>query len=219
MDKDLAGSLESTTDDGPSGTTSMRSVRPVRHGADLSDIARPDRHEACHPSRRPLLRQALRRIVDMEGPLFEDVARRRLAEVWALRPIPNLMAAMAGAHHGRTATSEDGRTLLWPSDMEPTPCVDFRPPTPGTRRECEDVPMVELVDLARLVADHRFRGSHRSMASALGYSNLPPRIVGRLEAAIRLSRSLGIVPAPSLIVTRNIGSHVGGVARAMPRDP
>ena len=157
----------------------------------LTGSAAPRRWEVARPSGRNALRAALRAVADAEGPVLADVACRRVLGAWGMAPSAGRVAALLASGHGRPQSADSGQPVLWPAGAVPACAVPFRAAPGGTRRTCHEVPMPELVGLARSVTGVDPRSRMRAMADALGGATLAGRTFARLELAVRVASALG----------------------------
>lgn len=145
------------------------------------------------PAREEELRSMIRLVVEVEGPVREDVLARRIARALGWRRtgsrIGGRILDLAAEMFPRTV-EEDGGAFLWPGAGAPPARTAFRPPRPGESRSADEVALPELLDLAAaaLAGSSGEEEALRRMARDLGLLKLGSALRARLLLALDLVR-------------------------------
>lgn len=145
------------------------------------------------PTAKVELIKALVRIVEIESPLTEELAVRRLAGACGVQRVTERFRKRF--KEVRTAATRAGsiRTqgeVLWKSDQGPAGFRSFRAPgeTEAARRGIEDVPIVEIANVAAVVLREQFglprEDLVREVARELGARRTTARMSERIGQAI-----------------------------------
>ncbi|MCC6917764.1 MAG: DUF3320 domain-containing protein [Alphaproteobacteria bacterium] len=163
-------------------------VAPVQYmQADLAAAGfAPDAKLFYDVSYRSELRRMVSHVIDLEGPIFEDVLVSRIARAHGFQRaagrIRELVIGAAGERHQRS--SEDDRAVLWPADADVVERVPYRA---SVNRDHGDIPLAELAGLAALHAQAGVSLDEvtRLMARDLGLAKLREQARNRLESVAR----------------------------------
>ncbi|MDT7953735.1 MAG: DUF3320 domain-containing protein, partial [Acetobacteraceae bacterium] len=144
------------------------------------------------PAYRDRLAEQVARLVIEQGPLRED----RLVQIVARshgfgragREIRERVMAVIPAASAVT-TEENGR-FIWPAGTDPEACDSFRDPAPGQSRDPGEVPLQELVVLARrcLARGEAEEAVLIAMRDACGLQRLRETSRNRCLEAVALAR-------------------------------
>jgi very-short-patch-repair endonuclease len=156
--------------------------------ADPADAASGINADAFHePHYDTTLTAMIAHVVDIEGPVREDVLAKRIARAhgWArtgARIRDRVIEVAAQAH---PTTTEDVGTFYWPKNAGPSTPYPFRRPLDGTVRSIDEIALQELASLAR---DLQAQGLTEeegltAMAREAGLQQLRKAARERLEAA------------------------------------
>ncbi len=144
------------------------------------------------PAYRATLRAMVAHVVDVEGPVFLDVVVGRISQAHGFGRIGGKIRDAIGESVGPDIvhTSEEGRTLLWPTGSVPGAPVPFRPAAPG-ERDHGDIPLAELAGLALRHAASAANSEEviRLMAGSLGLGRLRDAARMRLHVAHHIGQS------------------------------
>jgi transcriptional regulator with XRE-family HTH domain len=140
----------------------------------------------------PLLREMVAKVVETEGPIYQDVLVRRLAKAHGFARagggIREIVEKTINSAFART--KEGTRTIVWPIHLVPQVSVDFRSAPPGTRDHA-DVPLPELTGLAgAYLADGVPAGNVvQRMREEFGLARITGSTQQRFFHAVRLAQS------------------------------
>jgi very-short-patch-repair endonuclease len=143
--------------------------------------------------------EALRAIVEMEGPIVRDLAVRRLASWCAVPRVTERFRAFADDVEGAcgpAVIAEQG--VLWPAGVAPRPHVPLRLPgdDPDSRREIEHMPPAEIVGAVVLVLERQFGLPRdelvREAARLMGFARVTPRVEEAIGPAVERAAALGL---------------------------
>jgi hypothetical protein len=136
---------------------------------------------------RSVLKQMAGYVIQKEGPIFSDLLITRIARAHGFtRSGGKIREAILAAIGSDFPTSKQGAdTLLWPTGIQPTDKVDFRPASLEIRG-LNDIPDVELIGLAKAISrdGQDSETTLLAMASAVGIGRITDGIRQRLTNAI-----------------------------------
>jgi very-short-patch-repair endonuclease len=147
----------------------------------------PDPHLFYDPLHRKHIREMVSHVVEIEGPIYEDLLVHRIARAHGFsRAAGRIREVVLGAIDKQHAkTIDDGRTLVWPKNADVSAPVRFRP-APTDIRDHNDIPLVELHSLGLTFladgADHE--EVMRRMAAEFGLGKLRESTRRRFERAL-----------------------------------
>ncbi len=140
------------------------------------------------------LRGALRSILESQAPIRLDSVVRQIARLHGFqraggRIQQRLTRLISSSDYKRI--KEGGHIFIWPKDKSPETWTEFRPPSSELRRTADELPLAELVALARQVMPLELSDDEaiREMAHRLGFSTL--RGASRVRAGKALAMSKG----------------------------
>lgn len=149
-----------------------------------------DSNRFYEPLYRDVLRRMVAHVVEVEGPIFDDVLVRRIARAHGFQRAGAKIREMVMAAVPRQSEKsiEEGRQVIWPPTVPPAPIVAFRRADPELRDQ-GDIPMAELADLARACLDAGAdeEASVRRLADILRIGRLRESTKIRLKAAVKLA--------------------------------
>ena len=170
----------------PSGTAPA--AGPGYRIADTADSGfSPDPELFYDPLHRRRIRAMVSHVIDIEGPIYEDVLVQRIARAHgfsrAAGRIREVVLDAIDKRHPKTL--DDGRTLLWPHRADVSTAVAFRA-APADIRDHSDVPLIELRTLGQsfLADGASVEEAIRRMAAEFGLGRLREGTRRRFEAAI-----------------------------------
>jgi y4mF family transcriptional regulator len=140
---------------------------------------------------RASLVRMVARVIEVEGPLFEDLLARRIAPAHGLsratRKLLGIIQQITEARFPRT--KEENRGIVWPERAEIRDLVPFRPASLDVRDHV-DVPLIELASLATplLARGHAPEAAAIIMGRQLGLGYLRPKTRERLTMAAELAK-------------------------------
>lgn len=138
---------------------------------------------------RHRIRAMVAHVISVEGPIYDDLLVHRIARAHGFaRAAGRIRELVIGAVDPRCPrTTDDGRTLYWSLDGDPTGLVPFRGTIEGARDHA-DVPLIELASLAKnyLEAGADREETIRRMATTLGLAKLREGTRKRFEQCIGL---------------------------------
>lgn len=162
--------------------------------ADPEKFGRPKRELFYDDAYSAALKAMITDVIDVEGPIFEDVLVDRIARAHGMqrsgsqirRRVHSLLPA------GVSKIAEGERTVLWPLGKDPSAIRTFRKDDTGVRGH-EDVPLMELAAIAvpfiRLRMDDE--SVLRRMADQFALGRLREATRARFEEALRIARQSG----------------------------
>ena len=174
--------------------------------ADLDDcglVLEPGRF--YDPLYRSTLRALCAHIIQIEGPIFDDVMVRRIARAHGFARTGDKIrtAVLKAVDPSFPHSQEAGRSIFWPEDADPDALTPFRRAA-AAERDHGDIPLSELASLARGYLNEGADQDEavRRMAAAFGLGRLrePTRV--RLLTAIERARqggSLDVTPVESTL--------------------
>ncbi len=172
---------ESTSNLGTYGVADMGTIG-VTPSADLF-------YEAQYTA---LLRQMVAHVIEVEGPVYDDVLVTRIARAHGFqRSGSNIQALVLAAVDRRfPRTKEDGRDVFWKEGARTDLPVPYRSSS-GEIRSHADIPIIELAGLAGPFARLRMNDDQvlRRMAEQFELGRLREAARARFERAIALARS------------------------------
>lgn len=144
--------------------------------------------------------EALVRIIQIEGPVMEEVAMRRLLQWFGLQRITQrsrtrFMQIKQAAMFSKAIREEEG--TFWPANLEESTFIIFRVPgdNPATHRDLECIPLVELMNAMVYVITLQFgmpaEELHRQTARLFGIQRPNPRQLDRLHEALQSAVTAG----------------------------
>ena len=158
--------------------------------ADVADSGfAPDADLFYDLEHRHRIRAMVSHVIEVEGPIYDDLLVHRIARAHgfarAAGRIRDLVTAAVEPRVPRTV--DDGRTLYWPLDGDPSALVPFRGTVEG-KRDHGDVPLVELAWLAR---SYQQTGADREetirrMATTMGLAKLREGTRKRFEQSMEM---------------------------------
>jgi very-short-patch-repair endonuclease len=149
----------------------------------------PDPSQFYDPLYRAKLRAMTAHVIEVEGPIFDDLLVTRIARAHGFSRAGGTIrhTVLAAVSNRFLRTEEDGRVIFWPGESQRNLLPDFREADDGVR-DHSDVPLPELAALARrFVEDGADREEAvRRMASHLRLSRVRSSTRRRFEAAVDL---------------------------------
>jgi very-short-patch-repair endonuclease len=150
-----------------------------------------DLHSPKHASE---LGKVIEQVLAAEAPMRIDLLVRRVAAYFGIaRVSAKVIEEVRGGLGSRVRWGEEP-DVLWRADQDPSrpPPVRAQAGTPASRRDIEDVPLVELAAAARLVVE-RAVGIEpaeltREIARLLGYGRATDRVLARIDAGVSWAR-------------------------------
>ncbi|MGO9741679.1 MAG: DUF3320 domain-containing protein [Roseiarcus sp.] len=154
---------------------------------------RPDREKFYESVYRPTLRRMAARVIEIEGPIFEDCLVSRIAAAHGFGrsggQIRSTITDVVDRRFPRSVENdgERERTIYWPEGGGGYALPAFRS-TPRAVRDHADIPLVELASLARQFIDNGADEEEavRRMAVAFELNRLRASTRERFEAAVKL---------------------------------
>lgn len=153
------------------------------------------------PSSRSRITQMLSAVIEMEGPIYENVLRKRVCKAWGLtRMTENVHRVFDAATPGDVVvTDHETGKVYWPKGTEASSYREFRVPSgdPNTKRSLEEIPPQELMNaMCEILTD--LGGSHqdelyRETIKLFGLSTLTAKARKFLDVAFALLQSSGLI--------------------------
>ncbi len=132
------------------GNGHVASSGPVTYKfADPAGIGHPDRNRFFDPTYTAMLKAMIAHVIEIEGPVFEDIVVDRIARAHGLRRSGNqIRHRVVGLLPSNVTRADEGdRKVIWPFSKKSGAMYPFRKdPTDG--RGHEDVPVEELAAIA-----------------------------------------------------------------------
>jgi very-short-patch-repair endonuclease len=147
----------------------------------------PDQKLFYEPQHRPRICAMVSHVIEIEGPIYEDLLVLRIARAHAFaRAAGRIRDVVVGSiDAGYPRTTDDGRVLIWPKAVNTEAPLAFRS-APNHVRDHTDIPLVELKALGRLFQSRGADNEEtvRRMAAQFGLGKLREATRRRFEAAI-----------------------------------
>ena len=153
------------------------------------------------PSSRPQIAQMLADVIETEGPIYENVLRKRVCKAWGLtRMTENVQRVFdAATPSDVTVTEHETGRVYWPKGTEAAAYREFRVPSddPDSRRALEEIPPEELMSaMCEILGD--LGGCHqdelyRETLKQFGLSALTTKARKFLDVALALLQSSGMI--------------------------
>jgi hypothetical protein len=152
-----------------------------------------NKHSLYEREYRRIIQLMVDHVIRSEGPIFDEMVARRVARAHGLGRATGklLQITWKVADPSFARSSEDGRSIVWPSP-ELQKLVPFRN-APKDVRDHVDVPMAELPWLASslLAAGPTTTKAAELMGRRMGLKRMAGTTRSRFEAAAELARRLG----------------------------
>ena len=181
----IGGDLRSTNIHvAPTGPTGYKFSEPT-------GIGPPDRDRFSDAAYTSILKLMIAHVIDVEGPIFEDVLVDRIARAHGLRrsgsQIRHRLVGLLPAGVSRVA--EGDRKVVWPFGKKPGEIHVYRKDTTG-RRGHDDVPIEELAAIAAPFVRLRMEDEAvlRKIAEEFELGRLREATRVRFKAALRIAR-------------------------------
>jgi very-short-patch-repair endonuclease len=146
------------------------------------------------PAYAPSLLAMIRHVVEIEGPVREDILVRRIARVHGFARAGGRIRerVLELARPAFVSTVEEVGVFFWAPGAEVGSCSLFRRPDGGEPRSADEIAMLELIALARLVREQGRGGQDAilAMAQILGVHKLHAVTRQRLEKAWELGGAM-----------------------------
>jgi Protein of unknown function (DUF3320) len=169
----------------------MQSSRAFYVISDPTKIGSPSRELFYSSEYSANLRAMIAHVIDVEGPIFEDLLIDRIARAHGMQRSGNQIRQRVVALLPRdvSRTNEGDRKVVWPSGVDTDAPHAFRDNTAGERGH-EDVPLNELAALATRFIRLRLDDEAvlRKLAEQFDLGRLRETTRARFEAALRLAR-------------------------------
>lgn len=156
-----------------------------------------------------VLVRVLGEIIETESPIMLDLARRRLADACRVRSIREQFRDRFEATLSEAVTAGAVKRIddvLWSRDQSPESFVHHRVAgeAESSRRDLNDVPIIEIRNAARFVVEQQFglprQELIRETAARFGIQRVTARIVDRIDPVIaELVRDGGAVEQDGFI--------------------
>jgi very-short-patch-repair endonuclease len=162
-------------------------ARPYQIADPASSGCAPDPELFYDPLHRKRIRAMVSHVIEIEGPIYEDLLVQRLARAHGFsRAAGRIREVVVRAIDDQNVrTIDDDRTLVWPKNTDAAAPVYFRS-APTDIRDHNDIPLVELRSLALTFvadgADHE--EAVRRMAAEFGLGKLRENTRRRFERAL-----------------------------------
>lgn len=153
-----------------------------------------DLHSAKHANE---LGKVIEQVLAAEAPIRIELLVRRVAAYFGIARVSAKVIEEVRGGLGSRARWGEEPDVLWRLDQDPTlaPLVRAQDGTPASRRDIEDVPLVELAAAARLVVERavgiELAELGREIARLLGYGRATERVLARIDAGIAWAREKG----------------------------
>jgi hypothetical protein len=151
------------------------------------------------PKHAAELGKVIEQVLAAEAPMRLELLVRRVAAYFGIaRVSPKVVEQVRAGLGARARWSDDEGGVLWRPDQDPSrPPVRAQAGTPASRRDIEDVPLVELAAAARIVVE-RAVGIERAelgreIARLLGYGRATERVLARVDEGVRWAAERGAI--------------------------
>ena len=159
--------------------------------AEPTEIGRPDRDRFFDAAYDVMLKAMIAHVIEVEGPIFEDVLVDRVARAHGLRRSGSqIRRRVVGLlPSGVLRAAEGERKVVWPFGKEPGRIHIYRKDRTGGRGH-EDIPVEELASIAAPFVRLRMEEEAvlRKMAEEFELDRLREATRARFEAALRIAR-------------------------------
>ena len=159
---------------------------------------RPD--DMFEPRHAEELGKLIDRVIEVEAPIHLALLARRVAAYFGVGKVtPRITEAVAAAAASRTRASDDEPGVLWRLDQDPTalPAVRVASDAIESRRDIDEVPLVEIVGAAVVVVDRTAAAPIgnlvRDAARLLGYARITDRVIERVRLGVELAAKSGAI--------------------------
>lgn len=153
------------------------------------------------PASRPQIARMMGDVIEAEGPIYENILRKRVCKAWGLTRITDNVNRVFDActPSGFSVTKHETGNIYWPKGIDPVSWRDFRVPSadPDSRRTLEEIPPEELVNamcnvLTELGGCHQ-DDLYREVLKLFGLSTLTAKARKFLDVAFRLLEKSGLI--------------------------
>jgi hypothetical protein len=155
--------------------------------ADPTQAGRPDPAAFSELHYDSTLRAMIRRVIETEGPVRDDVLARRIARAhgWTRTGSKIQERVSALARLEGVVVAEGDTAFVWPKGADPARVAAFRRPTGEQARPVDEIALPELVALAREIRATGRDGEAAltAMARTAGLHQLRQASRSRLNAA------------------------------------
>lgn len=142
-----------------------------------------------------------------EAPMRISLLVRRVAAYFGIARVTDKVVAQVREHLGSAVKWGQEPDVVWHPAQDPkvAPAVRAQSGTPESKRDIEDVPLVELAEAARRVVERAVGISQpelaRELARLLGYGRATERVLERIAEGVEWARANGVVAIESERVT------------------
>jgi Protein of unknown function (DUF3320) len=142
------------------------------------------------PKHAAELGKVIEQVLAAEAPMRIDLLVRRVAAYFGIARVSPKVVEQIRAGLGSRVRWGQEPDVLWRADQDPTspPTVRAQAGTPASRRDIDDVPLVELATAARIVVERavgiEISELGREIARLLGYGRATERVLGRIDEGI-----------------------------------
>lgn len=132
---------------------------------------------------------------------------RRVAAYFGIARVTDKVVAQVREHLGSAVKWGEEPDVVWHREQDPkaVPAVRAQTGTPESKRDIEDVPLVELAEAARRVVERAVGISQaelaRELARLLGYGRATERVLERVAEGVEWARAHGVVAIEAERVT------------------
>lgn len=161
--------------------------------ADVAVVAAPDRGRFYDNDYTSTLRSMVAQVIDVEGPIFDDVLVDRIARAHAMQRSGSQIARRIRSILPKDAklSKQGGRLVIWPPGTSVGTLLPFRRDPTGERAYA-DVPLEELASIAvpllRLHVDEE--SVLRRIAEEFGLERVRASARAYFEGALKLAKDL-----------------------------
>lgn len=142
-----------------------------------------------------------------EAPMRISLLVRRVAAYFGIARVTDKVVAQVREHLGGSVKWGQEPDVVWHAGQDPkaAPVVRAQSGTPESKRDIEDVPLVELAEAARRVVERAVGISQaelaRELARLLGYGRATERVLERIGEGVEWARVNGVVAIDAERVT------------------
>lgn len=160
----------------------------------VARLAAGDRDKFLLSAEDHRIRAAIQQVVATEGPVSENIIRKRICEAYAFERAGNrIQERIQALQHGvGTSIRENGRHFLWPSQLDQSMWRAFRE---AGGRDVADIPVQELANIARAVLDEIVVADElvlvKAMGTLLGIQRVTAQAQARLQQGLVYLRTAG----------------------------
>ena len=149
------------------------------------------------PKHEAEIGKVVEQVMAAEAPMRLELLVRRVAAYFGIARVTAKVVEQVRANLGDRVIWGDEPDVVWRADQDPKqpPPLRAQSSTPQSRRDIDDVPLVELAEVARRVVERAVGITRpelgRELARLLGYGRATERVVARIDEGIEWAKARG----------------------------